>query len=91
MFVNFIQIHFFQEYFEVLGPDRIEEFHVCVGSTAYIPLPLNVVTRSGHESTIITLSFQPRNSEKVNVIASFNGRRKLIIERPMVDRYITYF
>ncbi|KAI8775947.1 hypothetical protein BgiMline_034189 [Biomphalaria glabrata] len=74
------------EYFEVLGPDRIEEFHVCVGSTAYIPLPLNVVTRSGHESTIITLSFQPRNSEKVNVIASFNGRRKLIIERPMVDR-----
>ncbi|KAH9489270.1 hypothetical protein Btru_056980 [Bulinus truncatus] len=74
------------EFIEVLGPDRIEEFHVCVGTTAYIPLPLNVIARAGHESTIITLSFQRRHSEKTQVIATFNGKRRLVIEKPLAER-----
>ncbi|XP_059178502.1 uncharacterized protein LOC131957756 isoform X2 [Physella acuta] len=72
---------------DVLGLDRMQEFHGCTGSTAYIPWPITLLA----QKMIITLSFQRRHSEKNIVIATFNsiGKRELnIINRPLGERLV---
>ncbi|XP_005095057.1 uncharacterized protein LOC101853152 isoform X2 [Aplysia californica] len=65
---------------EIIGPDRVQEFHACVGTTAYIPWPLNVLLRTGHKSPSISLTFRRRHSEKSNVIARFTERKEFQVE-----------
>ncbi|BFZ22105.1 hypothetical protein BsWGS_25144 [Bradybaena similaris] len=63
----------YDEKLYVIGPDRIQEFHACVGTSAYFPWPVNVIARTGHRSTVINLIFQQRHSEKKTLVASLTG------------------
>ncbi|CAG5128840.1 unnamed protein product, partial [Candidula unifasciata] len=72
----------------VLGADRVQEFHACVGSNAYIPWPLNVVSRTGHKSTVIYLFFQRWQSEKRILIATFSGHNELTTYSHFKNRLI---
>ncbi|CAG5123322.1 unnamed protein product, partial [Candidula unifasciata] len=74
------------EKLHIIGPERVQEFHVCVGTSAYIPWPLNVISRAGHRSTVINLIFQRRHSEKKVLVASLTGQRDLKADIHFRDR-----
>ncbi|BFZ15331.1 hypothetical protein BsWGS_18370 [Bradybaena similaris] len=77
-----------EEEIQVLGPERVQEFHACVGSNAYIPWPLNVMSRTGHKTTVIYLFFQRWHSDKKMLIATFSGQHELTTYSHFKNRMI---
>ncbi|RUS79179.1 hypothetical protein EGW08_013058 [Elysia chlorotica] len=57
---------------------RIQELHACTGTSAYIPWPMKVMSRSGHTATVITLSFRERRGFRDTEIASYTLKNKLV-------------
>ncbi|GFN83013.1 hypothetical protein PoB_000951900 [Plakobranchus ocellatus] len=66
--------------------DRVQDLHACVGTNAYIPWPLNIMTRRDHKATVITLTFQRRHSERKMMVASYSISQQLVATEPFKGR-----
>ena len=61
----------------MIGPERLNEYHACQGNTVYIPWPFSIISKKDSDSPKMEVRFQERNSERSQLIATFDERQKL--------------